>query len=146
MDDLLRVMADGSKVQYRGSQFFVYTPQPLVAALSDATPTVTLQVPIQSDADFELMELTHVTDNGAGAVNESPLATLLLQQSGSGIDFLAQPIPIGALVGTAQLPFLLPVTRIWPANSQMLATVTRYAPNGTNYNIRLAFIGQKLFR
>lgn len=146
MDDLLRVMADGSRVQYRGSQFFVYTPQPLVAELSDATPSVTLQVPIQSDADFELMELTHVTDDDAGAVVESPLATFQIQQSGSGIDFLVQPVPIGAMIGTAQLPFLLPRTRIWSANSQMLLTLTRYAPNGISYNIRLAFIGQKLFR
>lgn len=146
MDDLIRVFPDGSRVQYRGKQLFFYVPTPAVAVLADATPTVGQQVLIQSDSDFELLEITHTTDDGAGAIVEDPLITLLLQQSGSGIDFMAQPLPLPAITGDGQLPFILPCTRIWPANSQMAVTLNRYAPAGTDYNTRLVFIGQKLFR
>lgn len=134
---------------YRSASFFVYSPNPLVAELTNAQPMVQLQVPIQSDADFELLEITQVTDI-AGALQTAssriiPLATIQIQQSGSGIDIMPSPVPLGALSGDGSLPFILPESKLWAANSSMLVTLTRYAVAGTNYNIRLSFVGRKLF-
>jgi hypothetical protein len=135
--------------KYRSASFFVYSPNPLVATLTDAAPTAQLQVPIQTDADFELLEIVQVTDI-AGAVQTAssrviPLATIQIQQSGSGIDIMPSAVPLGALSGDGSLPFILPESKIWPANASMLVTLTRYAVAGTSYNIRLAFVGRKLF-
>lgn len=135
---------------YRAASFFVYTPNPLNAELTDAVPTIQLQIPIQSDSDFELQEIVQATDNGAGAVQTAstrivPLVTITIQQSGSGIDIMPNPVPLSALSGDGSLPFILPESKIWTANSSMLVTLTRYAVAGTNYDIRLAFVGRKLF-
>lgn len=134
---------------YRATEFFVYSPSPLVATLSDATPVVNLQVPIQSDSDFELLELLQFTDIAGAVQTDSsrviPLATIQIQQSGSGIDIMPQPVPLGSIAGDGRLPFILPESKIWPANASMSITLTRYAVAGTSYNIRLSFSGRKLF-
>lgn len=134
---------------YRSASFFVYSPNPLVAALTDVAPMAVLQVPIQSDADFELLEITQVTDIAGAPQTASsriiPLATIQIQQSGSGIDIMPSPVPLGSLSGDGSLPFILPESKLWAANSSMLVTLTRYAVAGTNYNIRLSFVGRKLF-
>lgn len=134
---------------YRSTEFFVYTPNPLVATLSDAAPVANLTAPIHSDSDFELLELVQVTDI-AGALQTAadrilPLATIQIQQSGSGIDIMPNPVPMAAIFGDGSLPFILPESKIWPANSSMSLTLTRYAVAGTTYNIRLSFVGRKLF-
>lgn len=134
---------------YRAAEFFVYSPSPLVAALTDAAPTAQLSVQMQTDADFELLEILQVTDI-AGALQTAstrvlPLATIQIQQSGTGVDIMPQPVPLAALSGDGSLPFILPESRIWGASSQMLVSLVRYAVAGTNYNIRLAFAGRKLF-
>ena len=134
---------------YRSTEFFVYSPNPLVATLTDAAPVANLTIPIQSDSDFELLELLQFTDIGGALQTDSsriiPLATIQIQQSGSGIDIMPQPVPLGSIAGDGRLPFILPETKIWPANSSMSITLTRYAVAGTSYNIRLSFSGRKLF-
>lgn len=133
---------------YRSASFFVYTPNPLVATLTAAAPVVQLQVPIQSDSDFELLEIVQFADIAGAAQTAStrvlPLVTLQIQQSGSGIDIMPNPVPLGSLSGDGSLPFILPESKIWAANSSMNITLTRYAA-ATDYNIRLSFVGRKLF-
>lgn len=135
--------------QYRSTELFVYSPAPLVATLSDAAPVVQQQIQIQSDSDFELLELVQFTDIAGALQTDSsriiPLATIQIQQSGSGIDIMPNPVPVGAICGDGRLPFILPESKIWPSNSAMSITLTRYAVAGTTYNIRLAFVGRKLF-
>lgn len=142
-----------SKVQpvrgYRTTEFFVYSTNPVVVTLSDASPVIQAQVSIQSDADFELLELAQATDIAGALQTDSsrviPLATIQFQMSGSGNDIMPNPVPLSAIAGDGRLPFIMPETKIWPANSSMLITLTRYAVAGTTYNIRLALIGRKLF-
>lgn len=140
---------EGPVKRYSGTGFFVYTPNPLIATLADATPTVQLQVPIQTDSDFELMEILQATDIAGALQTDStrivPLATLTIIQSGSGVDIMPNPVPLSVISGDGRLPFILPESKIWPANSSMTITLTRYAVAGTTYNIRLSFAGRKLF-
>ena len=139
----------GSGKQYIGREFFAYTPNPVVAEISDATPSVQLTIPIQTDSDFELFEIMQATDIAGAVQTEStrviPLVTMTISQSGSGIDIFPNPVPLGSIAGTGGLPFILPESKIWPANASMLITLQRYAVSGTSYNIRLTFAGRKLF-
>ena len=135
--------------RYRSTEFFVYSPNPVVLTLSDAAPTGQLTVQIQSDSDFELLEIMQATDIAGALQTDSsriiPLATITIQQSGSGVDIMPQPVPLSAIAGDGRLPFILPESKIWPGNASMSVTLTRYAVAGTTYNIRLAFAGRKLF-
>jgi hypothetical protein len=145
----VQIEAQTPAKKYRSASFFVYTPNPLIAALTDAAPVAQLQVPIQTDSDFEILEIVQFTDI-AGALQTDatrilPLVTLQITQSGSGIDIMPNPVPLAALSGDGSLPFILPESKIWPGNSSMTITLTRYAVAGTNYNVRLAFVGRKLF-
>lgn len=133
---------------YKSSGFFVYTTNPVVLVCSAAAPVAQGQVPIQTDSDFELMEITYAADIAAAAQTDStrviPLVTLQIVQSGTGIDIMGNPIALSGLAGDGRLPFILPESKIWPASSSMLVTLTRFAA-AVDYNIRLAFIGRKLF-
>jgi len=135
--------------RYRSTEFFVYSPNPVVLTLNDAAPTGQLTVQIQSDSDFELLEIMQATDIAGALQTDSsriiPLATITIQQSGSGVDIMPQPVPLSAIAGDGRLPFILPESKIWPGNASMSVTLTRYAVAGTTYNIRLAFAGRKLF-
>lgn len=135
--------------RYKSTEFFVYSPNPIVLTLNDAAPVGNLQVQIQSDSDFELLEILQATDIGGALQTDStrivPLVTMTIQQSGTGVDIMPQPVPLSAISGDGRLPFILPESKIWPGNSSMAITLTRYAVAGTTYNVRLAFAGRKLF-
>lgn len=134
---------------YRSAEFFVYTPNPVVITLNDAQPIGQLAVQLQTDSDFELLAITQATDIGGALQTDStriiPLATMTIVQSGTGNDIMPQPVPLSAISGDGRLPFLLPESKIWQGGSTMSITLARYAVAGTTYNIRLAFLGRKLF-
>lgn len=143
------VMVEAAVRKYRMTEFFVYVPQPTVITISDAAPTGQLSVPIQTDSDFELLEIAEATDIAGAPQTQStriiPLVTIAITQSGSGVDIFPQPVPLSSVAGDGRLPFILPESKIWQANSSMSITLARYAEVGTTYNIRLSFIGRKLF-
>lgn len=150
MSDRIAIESKQQPVRaYRSAEFFVYATNPVVVALTDAAPVANVAVQIQSDADFELLEIGYAADIAGAEQTDSSrviaLATLQIQQSGSGVDIMPSPVPLSVVGGDGRLPFILPETKIWPANSGMAITLTRYAAAGTEYNIRLTFIGRKLF-
>jgi hypothetical protein len=134
---------------YRSAEFFVYSPNPVVVTLDNTNPVAQLAVQLQTDSDFELLAITQATDIAGAVQTDSsrviPLATMTIVQSGTGNDIMPQPVPLSVISGDGRLPFLLPESKIWQGGSTMAITLTRYAVAGTSYNIRLAFIGRKLF-
>ena len=126
--------------------FFVYGVN--FDNVAPATPSQAA-VQIQADSDFELQKLTYFADSLAADQEEGtrilPLMTLQLIDTGTGRQLFNTPIAIPAICGDGRIPFILPTTKIYSANSSITVAVANYS-GGTAYSLRLALIGTKIFR
>jgi hypothetical protein len=103
---------------------------------------------IDGDSDFRLHKLAMFADIAAAGETEAtrvlPLVTVLLKDSKSGRNLMVDPVPIAALFGDGRLPFVLPRQKVFPAQCVVTAVVQSFDPANA-YNLRLVFIGEKLF-
>lgn len=131
---------------YFAKDFFVYEVD--FAALA-AAASATGQFTIQADSDFLLSKLACTADIAAAAQTDStrviPLVSILITDTGSGRNLMNQAVPIPAMFGQGDLPFILPRQRIFVARSVVTVTLTNYDAAST-YNVKLSFIGEKGFR
>lgn len=127
--------------------FFVY-----VAEVIDLAPgaSQTDIVNVQADSDFILDKMAVSADiAGAGqteATRVIPLATLLINDTGSGRNLQSDPMDINSVAGNGQLPFVLTQPRVFTANSSIQFTFTNFDAADTYANLRLALIGRKVFQ
>lgn len=128
------------------TDFFVYNA--IIATLTAGT-TQTANIQIQADSDFEIQKLTALVMN----LNTAPDVnthvdniSVLITDTGTGRQLSDIAVPIQNMFGTAQLPFILPNTKIMKARS-ILAIQVSNAMTAYDYaNIKLSFIGRKIFR
>lgn len=125
--------------------FFVYGINFLALAPAGAT---TGAIQIQADSEFELQKLAFFADI-AGAAQEAqtrvlPLVTVQVTDTGTGRQAFNLAVPIPAIMGDGQIPFILPTTKIFSPNSSLAFAITNYSA-ATTYNLRLLLIGAKLF-
>ncbi|MBT9174235.1 MAG: hypothetical protein DDT21_02647 [Syntrophomonadaceae bacterium] len=110
--------------------------------------TVTQNIAIQADADFEILQLTYASDIAGGAntnnVFSVPNVSILLIDSGSGRQLSNIPIPLQGFFATARDPFIMPLVRRLSARSTLTVTITSFEAVNTN-NLTLNFIGAKVF-
>lgn len=103
---------------------------------------------IDADSDFQLVKLTQFSDIAAAGQTEAtrivPLVTMDIVDAGSGRKLFSTPQAMGAIFGNGDLPFILPVPRIFTARSSIAITLANFDA-ANSYNVRLAFIGAKLF-
>lgn len=132
---------------YASSEAYFYPTDPTVVIASAAAPAPVAQVKFDTDSDFEVQAIGCAADIAAAAQVDStrviPLVTVLFRMSG-GNDWMPNPIPLALLTGDGRLPFILPESIIVPANSTLTVQFTRYAA-ATDYNLRLALLGRKLY-
>lgn len=137
-------VANPENYQFR-DDFFVYgvTFASLAAGLSQ-----TQNIQIQSDSYFRWTHASMETDLAGVTFTESaapvPLCALQITDSGSGRQLFNTPIPLSAIFGNGQLPFVLPVERVFKPNSNISLQLTSFAVAQT-YTVRLALIGAKIF-
>lgn len=133
--------------EYASSEAYFYPTEPALLVASAAAPNPLGVVRFDTDSDFELQAIGALADIAAAAQTDStrviPLVTVLFRLSG-GNDWMPNPIPLSLLTGDGRLPFILPETIIIPANSTLSAQLARFAA-AVDYNIRLAFLGRKLY-
>lgn len=125
--------------------FFVYTTLHEAVAPGE---TDTQNIRIQADSDFLLQKLTAFADiAGAAQTDDSrvlPLCTVLITDSGSGRNLMESEVAIPSLFGDGTLPFILPTQKIFARQSIITVRITNYSA-ATTYDVRLNYIGQKLF-
>lgn len=131
--------------RYVARDFYVYdTVHSSVAPGGSNTQSIQ----INADSDFQVEKLTFFADVAAAGQQAStlviPLMTVLITDSGSGRQLMDQALPVTNLFGTGQIPFVLKQPKIFPARTNVLVTVTNFDAAQT-YNLRLSFIGSKLF-
>lgn len=114
-------------------------------------PAVTFNgsIQIQADSDFKMVKLTMAADLAGAAQTEAtavlPNATISFLDTGSGRALFSQAIALRALFGSGELPYILPVPRIFKARTNISITVLSFEAVNTN-NIRLALHGMKIFQ
>ena len=104
---------------------------------------------VQADSDFKWLKACYFADIAVAAQTDStrvvPLATVLITDQGSGRQLMSAATPIPNIFGTGQIPFILPVPKIFASKSTISVSVVNFSA-ATIYNIRLSFIGVKLFK
>jgi hypothetical protein len=126
----------------KGRDFFTYRAEFLPLG---ALASVTVNVPIQADSDFQLTEITGdvrvlVTDE---TVVAAPATLVTIQDSGTGRLLMDGAILWTNIVGTAQRPFILPMPKEIRASSVIAVTLSDLSGNARN--LRMAFVGYKIF-
>ena len=139
-------VSNGPVRKYRSSQAYFYPTDPAVVVCAAATPAPQATLRIDTEADFELLYLGAAADVALAGQTDStrviPLVTLQIQQSGGNL-FMPNPIPLSLISGDGRLPFIMPEPILLPANSNLTLQFNRYG--AVDYNLRLAFIGRKLY-
>lgn len=125
--------------------FYIYEAQALALAAAGTANDV---INIEADSDFMLQKMTYEADIAAAAftftTNPIPLVTIQLVDTGSGRQLMQNPIPINSFMGDGKLPFYLPNPRKFLRNSTIQIAFANFDAAVT-YNIRLAFIGYKIY-
>lgn len=113
-----------------------------------AGANATFNINIQADSDFLIQAQAYHANTANAAQTASnfvyPLATVLLTDSGSGRQFMDAAVSIPAIFGNGQFPFVLPQPKLMSARSTLVVTAANYDAAAA-YNLRLYFIGVKLF-
>jgi len=110
----------------------------------------TTSIQIEADSDFEIIKLTYsafddVNTAITAATNPVPIANILLTDTGSGRQLMNIPIPIASLFGTAELPFILPKSKILFARSVLALTFYNLSGAVAYDRIAVTFHGRKIF-
>ncbi len=129
--------------------FYVYQSEVLtIAAGANASDNIN----IQADSDFILYKLsffaTDITGASVGQTDSTrvlPSVAVQITDTGSGRQVLDGPLPIPAIFGTGELPFILPAPRRFAANSTISLSYSNFADTET-YQLFMAFIGMKVYR
>lgn len=108
----------------------------------------TQSIIIQADSDFLIEKLTYQADLAGVAQTDStrplPNATILITDTGSGRQLSNIAVPITAIFGTGQEPFILPRPKRISARSTIQAVIVSFEAAAV-LTIRLSLIGRKIF-
>ena len=136
---------DPERVDRTRRDFYIYEAEALALAPAGSANDI---INIEADSDFILQKFAYEADIAAAAFTFNtkpiPLITIQLIDSGSGRQLMQNPIPVASFMGDGQLPFILPNPRKFLRNSTIQIAFTNFDAAVT-YNIRLAFIGYKIY-
>lgn len=123
-------------------QTFTYT-MIFTSVASLATATANLLIDAASDFLIVSQAVAAVDDVTTLAVASAAL--IQINDSGSSSNLFNAPIPLTNAFGTAQLPFLLPMPRLFSANSTITGTLNnKTTANATTFF--LTFQGMKIWK
>lgn len=140
-------MVDGRPVRIL-KDFFTYSSGRVAIGAVGASSTVNLI--IQADSNFEVEKLTYFCDNAAAVTAAGtrviPNVSVLIVNTGSGMQLMNTAVAVDALFGTAEQPMILAEPYTFQAQSVIAITFTNFDAAVTGYNLSLNFIGQKVRR
>lgn len=106
-------------------------------------------VTIQTDAPFCIINQTYsanALNAGTTKANQVvPNCSILLTDTGSGANLMDKAVAVTSIFGTGELPFAVPMPRVFTTNATLQATVTNLDP-ANGLNLMLSFNGVKILR
>lgn len=125
--------------------FYSYTQRVALTGVVGNTASMVFQ--IEADSYFYLNALSYQADtalaNVTDATNILPLVTIVIFDSGSGRQLMANPVPLNCIAGYNGSPFRLPKPRRFASTAQITATLVNYS--AVAYNISLCLSGFKVY-
>ena len=104
---------------------------------------------LDADSDFLWQKFTVYADVGddgqAADTAVVPGITITIKDTASGRDLMNNAVPLAALAGNGQLPFILPTPKIFQSRGTIQVNVQNITDNITYSSLYLEFIGTKLF-
>jgi hypothetical protein len=145
LDSVFAPSGGGAYVVPGPRDFYSYT-QRATGLAAGATTSLTYQ--IEADSYFYMNALMYQADEALGDLtyssNIQPLITVVFFDSGSGRQLMANPTPVGCVLGDAKHPFRLPKPRRIAPTSQITTTLVNYSA-ATTYNISITISGFKVY-
>lgn len=136
--------ANGAPKKRYKEDFFIYTLE-FLALAAGAQDEDAIQ--IEALSAFKWLKAAAFVDIAGDPLQEDtqlvPFVTINIRDGGSGRILFQNPVMLETTFGTGQLPFILPVPRIFMQRSSVIVSVDNISTN--TYNLRLAFIGMKVF-
>jgi hypothetical protein len=129
------------KFQHRLKDMFAYVADflPLTASLTQTQP-----ISIQSDSDFVIVAGVAVVTDTANAVRITFVPQLVqLQDQGSGRNLFSSQTHFNNVFGTAEEPAYWPQPKVLIRGSTFAVQLQNL--EATNRNVRIAFMGFKVF-
>lgn len=138
--------AGGNPYIVPGPRDFYNYAQRATGLAAGATTSLTFQ--IEADSYFYWNALTYQVDEAGADITYSGqplgLITIVLFDSASGRQLMANPTPISTVAGDGRHPFRLPKPRRIAPTSQITATLVNYSA-ATTYNISVVLSGFKVY-
>jgi hypothetical protein len=132
---------------YGAKDYFTYSI--VLPATLSAGGTTSGSFNVDKDSDFMWMKGTFYADIGNATQSASsrviPGVTVVIKDTTSGRDIMTTPVPIPAMFGTGELPFILPTPKLLPAVSTITVSFANITADGDYTYLGLFFHGQKLF-
>lgn len=132
---------------YKFSSYFIYQ----VSFLENLAPgqTENLNFTVNADSDFLWQKSAGYAQVGSASAEAAtrpvPSVTLFIQDQSNGRYFSNQPVPMPAIVGTGELPFILPDAALLTATAQLTIQISNVGDD-TYSQFYLNFIGKKCYR
>jgi len=125
--------------------FYSYTQRVALTGVVGNTTSAIFQ--IEADSYFYLNAISYQADVALAALTDGtnvvPLVTVVIFDSGSGRQLMANPVPINCISGYNGGPFRLAKPRRFAPTSQITATFVNYSTNA--YNISYCLSGFKVY-
>lgn len=136
---------DPENVDLLRRDFYTYEAESLGLVAGGSSNDV---INIEADSDFIMQKLSFQADIAGAAQTDGtrviPNVVVQLVDTGSGRQLMQNPIPIPNIFGWGELPFVLDNPRKFLRNSTIQIAFTSFDA-AVDYNIRLAFIGYKIY-
>jgi hypothetical protein len=125
--------------------FYSYTQRAVLTGVIGNTTSLVYQ--IEADSYFYLNALSYQADTALANVTDStnivPLVTIVIFDSGSGRQLMANPVPLNCIAGYNGSPFRLPKPRRFASTAQITVTFVNYS--AIAYNISFCLSGFKVY-
>ena len=127
---------------YKSEDYAAYSL--LWTAVAPTTVGVQASKQINSDSDFMVQKLTYWASSNLSQVN-NPVLQLMLTDGGAQKNLFDAPLFFEELAGTGQLPFVLPINRMFSANSVIQGTLYNLTTATTYDYVQLQLHGVRCY-
>lgn len=144
-----QVMPDINDQRYSGKDFYTYQiGLPSGTTLAPGTSTV-LTFNIAGESDFfwtsAQINANLASDGTSWSADIKPAASVVITDNYTSQPLMNNPVPIGSIFGNGQLPFILPIRKVFFAKATVKLNIANYSDNQTFTQLDFSFTGIKAY-